>query len=38
MAIAYQIVVDKHAGSIEVDFILGGETEFTIRIPLTRKN
>ncbi|MDZ8188045.1 MAG: cache domain-containing protein [Nostoc sp. ChiSLP02] len=37
MAIAYQIVVEKHAGSIEVDSIPGRETEFTIRIPLTSK-
>ncbi|MEH1781558.1 MAG: cache domain-containing protein [Nostoc sp.] len=38
MAIAYQIVVDKHAGTIEVDSTPGYGTEFTIRIPLTRKN
>ncbi|MEH2413772.1 sensor histidine kinase [Nostoc sp.] len=38
MAIAYQIVVDKHAGTIEVDSTLGYGTEFTIRIPLTSKN
>ncbi|MBD2518545.1 HAMP domain-containing histidine kinase [Nostoc sp. FACHB-973] len=37
MAIAYQIVVEKHAGSIEVDSTPGRETEFTIRIPLTSK-
>ncbi|MFW9263814.1 sensor histidine kinase [Nostoc sp. CALU 546] len=38
MAIAYQIVVDKHAGTIEVDSMPGYGTEFTIGIPLTRKN
>ncbi|MFN6464804.1 MAG: ATP-binding protein [Nostoc sp. DedVER02] len=38
MAIAYQIVVEKHAGSIEVDSTLGHGTEFTIRIPLKSKN
>jgi two-component system NtrC family sensor kinase len=38
MAIAYQIVVDKHAGTIEVDSTPGCGTEFTIRIPLTSKN
>jgi signal transduction histidine kinase len=37
MAIAYQIVVDKHRGSIEVDSTPGCGTEFTIRIPLTSK-
>ncbi|MHC5674632.1 sensor histidine kinase [Nostoc sp.] len=37
MAIAYQIVVDKHAGNIEVDSTPGWGTEFTIRIPLTSK-
>ncbi|MDZ8221502.1 sensor histidine kinase [Nostoc sp. ChiVER01] len=37
MAIAYQIVVDKHAGIIEVDSTPGCGTEFTIRIPLTSK-
>jgi two-component system NtrC family sensor kinase len=37
MAIAYQIVVDKHAGSIEVDSIPKSGTEFTIRIPLKSK-
>ncbi|MEH1942708.1 MAG: ATP-binding protein [Nostoc sp.] len=37
MAIAYQIVVDKHAGTIEVDSTPGCGTEFTIRIPLTSK-
>ncbi|PHM10446.1 sensor histidine kinase [Nostoc sp. 'Peltigera malacea cyanobiont' DB3992] len=35
MAIAYQIVVDKHRGTIEVDSTPGYGTEFTIRIPLT---
>ncbi|MBN3926516.1 ATP-binding protein [Nostoc sp. NMS4] len=38
MAIAYQIVVDKHRGTIEVDSTPGCGTEFTIRIPLTSKN
>ncbi|MEH1970459.1 sensor histidine kinase [Nostoc sp.] len=38
MAIAYQIVVDKHAGTIEVDSTPGCGTEFIIRIPLKRKN
>ncbi|MFN6481781.1 MULTISPECIES: ATP-binding protein [unclassified Nostoc] len=38
MAIAYQIVVDKHAGTIEVDSTPECGTEFTIRIPLTSKN
>ncbi|MEH2191504.1 MAG: ATP-binding protein [Nostoc sp.] len=38
MAIAYQIVVEKHAGTIEVDSTPGYGTEFTIRIPLTSKN
>jgi len=38
MAIAYQIVVDKHTGSIEVDSTPGSGTEFTIRIPVTREN
>ncbi|MEA5600160.1 sensor histidine kinase [Nostoc sp. UHCC 0252] len=38
MAIAYQIVVEKHAGSIEVDSTPGHGTEFTIRIPLKSKN
>ncbi|MDZ7967511.1 MAG: ATP-binding protein [Nostoc sp. DedSLP03] len=38
MAIAYQIVVDKHRGTIEVDSTPGYGTEFTIRIPLTSKN
>ncbi|OYE02637.1 sensor histidine kinase [Nostoc sp. 'Peltigera membranacea cyanobiont' 232] len=38
MAIAYQIIVDKHAGSIEVDSTPGHGTEFTIRIPLKSKN
>ncbi len=38
MAIAYQIVVDKHAGTIEVDSTPGCGTEFTICIPLTSKN
>jgi two-component system, NtrC family, sensor kinase len=37
MAIAYQIVVEKHAGSIEVDSTLGCGTEFTIRIPSKSK-
>lgn len=37
MAIAYQIVVDKHKGTIEVDSSPGCGTEFTIRIPLTSK-
>ncbi|MEH2022233.1 sensor histidine kinase [Nostoc sp.] len=37
MAIAYQIVVDKHTGTIEVDSTPGCGTEFTIRIPLTSK-
>ncbi|MEH2427536.1 MAG: ATP-binding protein [Nostoc sp.] len=35
MALAYQIVVDKHRGTIEVDSTPGYGTEFTIRIPLT---
>ncbi|MEH2207905.1 MAG: ATP-binding protein [Nostoc sp.] len=35
MAIAYQIVVDKHGGTIEVDSTPGYGTEFTIGIPLT---
>ncbi|MEH1814335.1 MAG: ATP-binding protein [Nostoc sp.] len=35
MAIAYQIVVDKHRGTIELDSTPGYGTEFTIRIPLT---
>ncbi|MEH1945921.1 MAG: ATP-binding protein [Nostoc sp.] len=35
MAIAYQIVVDKHRGTIEVDSTPGCGTEFTIGIPLT---
>ncbi|MEH2085462.1 sensor histidine kinase [Nostoc sp.] len=35
MAIAYQIVVDKHRGTIEVDSTPGYGTEFTIGIPLT---
>lgn len=35
MAIAYQIVVDKHRGTIEVDSTPGCGTEFTIVIPLT---
>ncbi|MEH2211811.1 sensor histidine kinase [Nostoc sp.] len=38
MAIAYQIVVDKHQGTIEVDSTPGCGTEFTICIPLTSKN
>ncbi|WP_238846272.1 sensor histidine kinase [Nostoc edaphicum] len=38
MAIAYQIVVDKHAGTIEVDSTPGCGTEFTICIPLISKN
>ncbi|WP_448267238.1 sensor histidine kinase [Nostoc sp. DSM 114159] len=38
MAIAYQIVVDKHRGTIEVDSTPGYGTEFIIRIPLTSKN
>ncbi|WP_230966221.1 ATP-binding protein [Nostoc sp. NZL] len=38
MAIAYQIVVEKHAGTIEVDSTPGYGTEFTICIPLTSKN
>ncbi|MEH1932687.1 MAG: ATP-binding protein [Nostoc sp.] len=38
MAIAYQIVVDKHGGTIEVDSTPGCGTEFIIRIPLTSKN
>jgi two-component system, NtrC family, sensor kinase len=38
MAIAYQIVVEKHAGSIEVDSTPGHGTEFTICIPLKSKN
>ena len=38
MAIAYQIVVDKHQGTIEVDSTPGLGTEFTICIPLTSKN
>ncbi|MDZ7954365.1 sensor histidine kinase [Nostoc sp. DedQUE09] len=37
MAIAYQIVVDKHRGTIKVDSIPGYGAEFTIRIPLTSK-
>jgi len=37
MAIAYEIVVEKHAGSIQVNSTLGRETEFTIRIPLISK-
>ncbi|GAX45569.1 histidine kinase [Tolypothrix sp. NIES-4075] len=37
MAIAYQIIVEKHAGTIEVDSTPGCGTEFTIRIPLTSK-
>ncbi|MDM9581323.1 ATP-binding protein [Nostoc sp. GT001] len=35
MAIAYQIVVDKHRGTIEVYSTPGYGTEFTIVIPLT---
>ncbi|WP_414516692.1 sensor histidine kinase [Nostoc sp. PCC 9305] len=35
MAIAYQIVVDKHRGTIEVDSTPGYGTEFSIGIPLT---
>ncbi|MEH2232861.1 MAG: ATP-binding protein [Nostoc sp.] len=35
MAIAYQIVVDKHQGTIEIDSTPGCGTEFTICIPLT---
>ncbi|MEH1858634.1 MAG: ATP-binding protein [Nostoc sp.] len=38
MAIAYQIVVDKHRGTIEVDSTPGCGTEFSIGIPLTSKN
>ncbi|MEH2267688.1 MAG: cache domain-containing protein [Nostoc sp.] len=38
MAIAYQIVVDKHRGTIEVDSTPGCGTEFTIRIPLISKS
>jgi signal transduction histidine kinase len=38
MAIAYQIVVDKHAGTIEVDSTPGSGTQFTIRIPLKSKS
>ncbi|OYD94028.1 histidine kinase [Nostoc sp. 'Peltigera membranacea cyanobiont' 210A] len=38
MAIAYQIVVDKHRGTIEVDSTPGYGTEFTIVIPLTSNN
>ncbi|ACC82164.1 sensor histidine kinase [Nostoc punctiforme] len=38
MAIAYQIVVDKHAGTIEVDSTPGCGTDFTIRIPLKSKS
>ncbi len=38
MAIAYQIVVDKHRGTIEIDSTPGCGTEFTIRIPSTSKN
>ncbi|MEH2351807.1 sensor histidine kinase [Nostoc sp.] len=38
MAIAYQIVVDKHRGTIEVDSTPGCGTEFTIVIPLTSNN
>ncbi|WP_292763605.1 ATP-binding protein [Nostoc sp. NOS(2021)] len=38
MANAYQIVVDKHGGTIEVDSTPGCGTEFIIRIPLTSKN
>lgn len=38
MAIAYQIVVDKHRGTIEVDSTPGYGTEFTIGIPLTSNN
>ncbi|WP_265272442.1 sensor histidine kinase [Nostoc sp. KVJ3] len=38
MAIAYQIIVEKHTGSIEVDSTPGCGTEFTIRIPLKSKN
>ncbi|MEH2057076.1 MAG: ATP-binding protein [Nostoc sp.] len=38
MAIAYQIVVDKHKGTIEVDSTPGCGTEFTIRIPLKSTN
>ncbi|MEH2129016.1 sensor histidine kinase [Nostoc sp.] len=37
MAIAYQIVVDKHRGTIEIDSIPGCGTEFTICIPSTSK-
>ncbi|MEH2147317.1 sensor histidine kinase [Nostoc sp.] len=38
MAIAYQIVVDKHRGTIEVDSTPGCGTEFTICIPLISKS
>ncbi|MBN3882045.1 MAG: ATP-binding protein [Nostoc sp.] len=38
MAIAYQIVVDKHRGTIEVDSTPECGTEFTIRIPLISKS
>lgn len=34
MAIAYQIVVEKHAGMIAVDSTPGHGTEFTIQIPV----
>ena len=34
LAIAHSVVVDKHAGTIEVDSEMGEGTTFRIRLPL----
>ena len=36
LSIAYDIVVQQHGGTIEVDSVFGEFTEFTIRLPRTR--
>ncbi|HEY4223295.1 MAG TPA: ATP-binding protein [Myxococcota bacterium] len=36
LAIAWNVIVKKHGGSIELDSELGRGTSFTIRLPLTR--
>jgi signal transduction histidine kinase len=36
LAIARQIVEDKHSGRLEVQSVLGQGTEFCIRLPIVR--
>ena len=37
LSISYDIVTQQHGGTIDVDSMLGNFTEFTIRLPRTRR-